>query len=453
MIKDKLFYRTLLAIAIPTALQGLVSLSVNMLDNIMVGSLGDVALASVSLANQVTVMLNYFVKGVSGGAAALVAQYWGKKDTARVKQVFSVAFQLSFYVTALLCAAIFFFPQGAMRIFSDDPAVLELGAQYIRILCISYLFSCISELLIMMLRCVEVVRIGLVVSFVSLFSNLFFNYALIFGRFGLPRLETRGAALATILSRFIELVIVLYYVFGIDRRLRLKVRELWCADRQMARDYIRYGLPVMLGDVQWGFVGFLKNAMIGHMGVLMTASHSIVETVFSLFYVFITGLSSGACVIIGKLVGEGDRGKVREASGTIQLLFAGTGLIVCAAMFLTSPLFPLLYGISDEARALASQFIAINAVLSIGTCYHAACFTGINRGAGDGLFVMKIDMLCGWLVVLPLVFLSGFIMHAPLQVVYTCTRIDQSFKWLIALIRLRGDRWIHDVTRSKQPAA
>lgn len=448
MIKDKLFYRTLLAIAIPTALQGLVSLGVNMLDNIMVGSLGDVALASVSLANQVTVMLNYFVKGVSGGAAALVAQYWGKKDTARVKQVFSVAFQLSLYVTVLLCAAIFFFPQGAMRIFSDDPAVLQMGAQYIRILCISYLFSCVSELLIMMLRCVEVVRIGLVVSFVSLFSNLFFNYALIFGRFGFPRLETRGAALATILSRFIELIIVLIYVFGIDRRLRLRVRELWCADRQMVMDYIRYGLPVMLGDVQWGFVGFLKNAMIGHMGVLMTASHSIVETVFSLFYVFITGLSSGACVIIGKLVGEGDRGKVREASSTIQLLFAGTGLIVCAAMFLTSPLFPRLYGISDEARALASQFIAINAVLSIGTCYHAACFTGINRGAGDGLFVMKIDMLCGWLVVLPLVFLSGFVLHAPLQAVYTCTRIDQSFKWLIALIRLRGNRWIHDVTRS-----
>jgi putative MATE family efflux protein len=448
MVKDKLFYRTLLAIAIPTALQGLVSLSVNMLDNIMVGSLGDVSLASVSLANQITVMLSYFVKGVSGGAAALVAQYWGKKDIPHVKQVFSVAFQICFYITALLCAVLWLFPRHAMQIFSSDPAVLEIGAQYVRILCFSYLFSCVSELLIMMLRCVEVVRIGLVVSGVSLFSNLFFNYALIFGHFGFPRLETRGAALATTLSRFIELLIVLFYVFRVDRRLRLRVRELWCADRKMVRDYLHYGLPVMLGDVQWGFVGFLKNAMIGHMGVLMTASNSIAETVFSLFYVFITGLSSGACVLVGKLVGEGEHGKVREASGTIQILFIGTGLVVCAAMFFSSPFIPLLYGISAEARALSSQFIAMNAFMSIGTCYHAACFTGINRGAGDGLFVMKVDMICGWLVVLPLVFLSGFVLHAPLPAVYVCTRIDQCFKWLIAFIRLRGNRWIHDVTRA-----
>lgn len=447
MVKDRQFYRALLAIAIPTALQGLVSLSVNMLDNIMVGSLGDAALASVSLANQVTVLLSYFVKGVSGGAASLVPQYWGRKDIRRVKQVFSVAFQICFYLTVLVCAAIYLFPHAVMRIFSSDPGVLEMGAQYIRILCVSYLFSCVSELLIMMLRGVEVVRIGLAVSGISLVSNLFFNYALIFGRLGFPRLETRGAALATVLSRLIELLAVLFYVFRLDQRLRLRARELWCADRQMAGDYLRYGLPVMFGDVQWGFVGFFKNAMIGHLGVLMAAANSITETVFSLFYVFIVGLSSGACVQIGKLVGEGDRSKVREAAKTIQVLFFGAGLIVCAAMFLSSSWIPRLYGVSEEARALSAQFIAMYAVMSVGTCYHAACFTGINRGAGDGLFVMKVDVICGWLVVLPAVFLSGFVFHAPLPAVYLCTRIDQCFKWLIALFRLRGDRWIHDVTR------
>lgn len=447
MIRDKNFYKLLLAVAIPTALQGFISLGVNMLDNIMVGALGDVVLAAVALANQVTVLLTYFIRGISGGSAVLISQYWGRGDIRRIKQVISVSFQFAFYLTVLLSLCIYFFPDFVMRLFTSDPEVIQQGIYYLRILCFSYMLSCISEIMIAMLRCVEVVRIGLVTPFISLFTNLILNYALIFGHWGLPRMEIRGAALATVLSRAIEFVIVFYYVFKIDRRLKMRVRELWSANTQIFRDFVRYGLPIVFGDVQWGLSGVVKNALLGHMGVLMVAANSIADTTFSLFYVFVTGLSSGACVLIGKLVGAGDYKKTRESANTIQLLFLGLGLILCTLLFSVRHIVPQFYQVTPEARALATQFIGIIAIISIGTCYHAACFTGINRGAGDGKFVMKVDMICGWLITLPITYLAGFVLHAPLWVVYICVRIDQCFKWVIALIRLRGDRWIHNVTR------
>lgn len=447
LIRDGRFYWALLAIAVPTAVQGFISLGVNMLDNIMVGSLGDVTLAAVSLANQVTLLLNGFTRGVAGGAAVLISQYWGKDDRIRIKQVMSAALQICVGVNLLCAAGIVLFPEQVMHIFSSDPSAVQEGAGYIRILAVSYVFSSVSETMIAMLRCVEAARLGMMTSGMTLFTNLILNYALIFGKFGLPRLGAPGAALATDISRALEMGVVLFYVFVVDKRLRLRWLELWSAGREMFRDYFRFGTPVLLGDFQWALVGFVKNALLGHMGVLMVAANSIAETVFSLFYVFITGLSNGACVLVGKSVGAGDHVEARKRSNTIQILFAAVGLLVCASVYSVRYLAPSFYQVSAQAKALASQFIALNAWISIGTCYHAACFTGINRGAGDGRFVMQVDLLCGWLVVIPAVWLSGFVLKAPLPVVYVCTRIDQCFKWIIALIRLRGDKWIHNVTR------
>ena len=180
----------------------------------------------------------------------------------------------------------------------------------------------------------------------------------------------------------------------------------------------------------------------------MVAANSIVDVILSLALIFTNGLASGACVLVGKSVGEGDYQKTRSYSATIQFLFTVIGLGVCALVFFTRQIPPQFYNVSEETKVLASQFLAIGAFTHLGTCYHMACFTGINRGAGDGKFVMKVDMICGWLVVIPLTFLAGFVFRLPLPAVYLCTRIDQTFKWLIAMIRLKGNKWIHNVTQT-----
>jgi Na+-driven multidrug efflux pump len=200
--------------------------------------------------------------------------------------------------------------------------------------------------------------------------------------------------------------------------------------------------------MQWGLVGAFKSTIIGRLGPVMVAANSMTEVVLSLGSIFTSGLSNAACVVIGKTVGSGDHKKTREYSKTIQILFVGVGVVMMTLIYFIRPIPLAWYHVSDATRTLAMQMLAIGAVTMLGTTYHAACFTGINRGAGDGKFVFKVDMVCGWLIMLPLTAMAAFVFKWPLPVVFLCSRIDQCFKWLIALIRLRGNRWIRNVTRT-----
>ena len=283
----------------------------------------------------------------------------------------------------------------------------------------------------------------------TLFINVGLNYVLIFGHLGFPALGVRGAAIATLVARIAEVCVVWLYTFRIQKKLEIRPRDLLCIDRMLGRDYARYGLPVGLTDMQWSLIGMLKAAIIGQMGASFMAANSIANNMATLGTLFTSALAGGACVVVGKAVGRGDYDTAREYSKTIQLLFFLIGLVMAALVFLLRVPFTRLYGSSadPEVFSLATTMIAILAVTLIGTCYHASCFVGINRGAGDSRFVAMVDMICGWLVVLPATLLAAFVFHWPLPVVFLCTRIDQCFKWIIAFIRLRGDKWIRNVTR------
>lgn len=449
MVREKSFYKSLLIIALPAALQQLVSLSVNLLDNIMVGQLGEAPLSAVSLANQMTTLLTMFINGVAGGAALLVSQYWGKKDYEHIRAVFAVVLRFAALSILAVSVLMFCFPSLVMRIFTNDSEMISEGSKYVRIMCISYIFFALANTVVAMLRCVEVVRIGVVVSLISLFTNLFFNYVLIFGKLGFPEMGIRGAALATVIARIVEFSVAVFFLLVREKRVHMRLRDLLRRDREIAGDFLHHSLPIVAGEFQWGFIGLCKAMMIGRLGQVMISANSIADVVLSLAMVFTDGLTTGACVIIGKSVGAGEYENTKRYSRTIQVMFAVLGVCVGALVFFTRHIPPMFYkNMSNETLQLASTFLAIGAFTHIGTCYHAACFKGINRGAGDGRFVMKVDMLCGWLVVLPLTFLAGFVLKLPLPAVYLCTRIDQCFKWLIALIRLKGDKWIKNVTRA-----
>jgi Na+-driven multidrug efflux pump len=204
---------------------------------------------------------------------------------------------------------------------------------------------------------------------------------------------------------------------------------------------------VGLGDAQWALVGLCKAAIIGQMGKQMIDAAAVTDMMMTLGTMFTFALAGGACVMVGKAVGAKDSKRVREYSNTIQLLFLFFGVIMSTLVFLLRKPFVSLYQLDESTFALATLMIAICSVSLLGTTYHASCFLGINRGAGDSRFVAMVDMICGWLVVLPSMLLAAFVFKAPLPVVFLCTRIDQCFKWIIAFIRLRGNKWIKKVTR------
>ncbi len=448
MVKDKSFYKLLVFLALPVAFQGVMSLGVNMADNIMVGSLGEISLSGVALANQLTIFITFFIKGVTGGAAVLTAQYWGKRDLASIKSVTAVSTAFCFAIIALVVTLFSLFPRFFMGAFTSDPAILDVASDFLRIVCFSYIFFLLSESLISVLRCVEVISISLWVTCISLTVNVFLNYTLIFGKFGFPALGTNGAAIATVITRIIELAIVLTFVFAIDKRLQLKITDFCKFNRVLFGDFLRFGTPIVIGDMQWGLVGTIKAVIIGHLGAQMISAFTISDLVLQLSSVFSFSLASAACIIIGKSVGEGDYAKTRRYSNTIQILFAIFGIVTSSLLYIVRALPVSFYSLSEDTFRLTVNCLAIGALSLIGTTYHAACFVGINRGAGDGKFVIKVDMICGWLVVIPSMLLTAFVLPLPLEAVFFASRIDQFYKWIIAFFRLRGNRWITNVTRN-----
>jgi len=296
---------------------------------------------------------------------------------------------------------------------------------------------------------VEVVMAALLTSLVSAVFNIFFNYALIFGRFGFPALGVLGAGIATVIVRVIEFSVIFVYSIKIQKKFPIALRELFDLRRYIGKEYLKHGIPIAISDSQWAFVGVLKAAIIGHLGTLMVSANAIADTIMSMGYISSGSLAAGAIVVVGKAVGSGDYKKAREYSNTIQMIFAFMAVVMASLVFLLRVPITGLFNVSGEVSALAVQLITIGAFTLLGTLYHAACFVGINRGSGDGRFVLKVDMICGWCVVLPLMYLSAHVLKLPLPIVYLVSRIDQCFKWLIAFIRLRGDKWIRNVTIAK----
>ncbi|MCL2501039.1 MAG: MATE family efflux transporter [Defluviitaleaceae bacterium] len=440
--------RRLFILAVPLVLQNLVIVSVGLADSMMVGShLGEYALAGISIANQVMMILHMLVMGISAVLVILAAQYWGKRDIKSIKEIIAIAVKVCFALGGVINLAVFITPYGVLRIFSDNPEAIAQGVVYIRIVSFSYLFFCATHVLMASMRCVEIVRIGLWVSISTLIIAVGLNYLLIFGNHGFPEMGIRGAAIATLAARVVEAVIMVIYVRFIDKRLRLRFGELLGFNRLLFKDFVRYGSPVLGGDLLWGLALTMQVAIMGRMGSAAMASQSVTIVLSNFTMVIVWGCSAAAAIIIGKTVGEERYDLVKRYARALQVTFAVLGLATAGVYFGLRDFFLSFYDFAPETMAMARQFMAITALYIPLTSYHAPCFTGIIRAGGDTKFVLKVDGICAWLIVLPSAFLAAFVFGASPVVVYFFLRIDQFFKWVIAIIKTNRFKWIINLTR------
>lgn len=314
------------------------------------------------------------------------------------------------------------------------------------IICFSYPIFAVTNVLLASLRSVETVKIGYLVSFSTLLINCTLNYILIFGNLGAPEMGARGAAVATLIARVIELGIVLIYLFFIDKKLRFKFKELFIGSKQLFQDYLRAGLPIILSNASWGVAMALQTAILGHMQGALPAN-SIASTVYQIISVLAYGAASAACIITGKTVGSGKSELVKGYARTMQIIFLAIGVVTGLALFcLRGPILSL-YKITESTYALAYSFLTVLSVTVVGTSYQVAVLTGIVRGGGDTRFVFINDLIFMWLIVLPASAAAAFWLNLSPVWVYICLKADQILKCAVAFVKVNFGKYIRRLTR------
>lgn len=449
-VRDRAFYKSFFSMTAVLAVQNLISFAVNLADNIMIGGYDQVALSGVAMVNQVQFLLQMMILGIGGGITVLGSQYWGQHRTEPIRKVTSVGMLLAVIVGAAITAVSFFFPETVLSVLTDEQAVIREGSKYMVIVCFSFFLFAVTNTLLYALRSVETVRIGFVVTLTALVFNVVLNYGLIYGRLGMPEMGVEGAAIATLVSRIVEFLIVLVYVLFFDRKIQWKLLDIFRQDKTIFSDYIRVGLPVMLSETIWGLAMGAQTAILGRLGDDTIAANSIATTIFQVISVITYAAATSSGVVIGKTVGEGDVPRVKAYTKTLQVIFVLIGIFTGTVLWFSKDEILALYtSITPETYDLTVQFIAVLSITVVGTSYQCACLTGIVTGGGDTKFVLINDLIHQWLIVIPSAFLAAFVFEAPLWVVFLCLKSDQILKCFVAIVKVNRYKWIHKLTREE----
>ncbi len=456
------FRRRYAVLLITIALQNVIVYGVNLLDNIMLGRYpdGELSLSAVALVNQIQFLLQMILGGVSDGTVVMSSRFWGENNTDGIKKTASTGLLFGLTFSSLLFIFAFFTPEALLGILTDKAPYIEKGAEYLRIVCFSYFFFAVTQVLLGMLRSVETAFIGFVASAVSLVVNLVLNYALIFGRLGAPELGAAGAAIATLIARVAELLVVVVYLAFFDRKLKLRFRELFATTREIFGKFMGVSMPVILSGASWGLAQGLQTAILGRLeNDSVVSANSISATVFSIVTVFIYGSATASSVMIGKKIGQSGlpdehgvvptdserKAIVKHYARGMQLLFLVMGLATGLLLFLIKDVIIDFYSISEGTKALALRFMTVLSITVVGTAYQMPCLTGLVRGGGDTKFVFYNDLIFMWGIVLPSSFLAAFVWELSPAVIFFCLKSDQIIKCFVAVVKVNRYRWIKKI--------
>lgn len=447
LVKERQFYKSFFMLCLPIVLQNVIALSVNLADNIMLGSYSEAALSGATAVNQIQFIYQNILIGIGDSMVILAAQYWGKRNTEAVKKIACVAMRTALAVMVVLFAVMSIFPAQVMGLFTSDAAIIAEGVGYLEIIRFTYPFFCVSHLLLATLRSTEAVGIAFVTSLSALVVNCCINWCLIFGNLGFPEMGVRGAAIGTLVSRIVELALILLFIVFREKHLHLRLRDFLHMEKGFVRDYFRVGAPIILLQCLWGVNNALQTVILGHMTSSAISANSMASNLFQIVKTVAVGAASTANVVIGKAIGQGDLNRVRQYSKTMQLLFLGIGVFCSFLLFgLTEPVLAL-YSLSDESRELARTFLHILCVVMLGMSYQMPVNSGIIKGGGDTKYVMKVDLTSIWGIVVPLSFIMAFVVKASPVVVVWCLNLDQLFKCVPAFIKVNYGHWVKKLTR------
>lgn len=445
-VQDETFYKKLAAIAVPIMMQNLITFGVSMMDTLMLGRLGEVQMSAAALANQLFYMLMIIGFGIANGSNVLIAQYWGRGDTENIRRILSVMYKVVLAVGILFSAVALLAPGAVMSFFTTDEAVISEGIKYLKIMGWVAILYAMTTSTACMFRSVGSVTIAVLVNATSLVVNTSLNWVLIFGNLGFPAMGISGAALATAISRALEFIIMMTYLFVKDQKIGFRLKHLLGWDGQIARRFARTAVPVVFNEMLWSTGAITVTMIIGRMGTEFVAANSIYSVVNQLATVAIIGLSNAAAAVIGHTIGEGEPIKAQERAKTLLAMGLCIGVVASAIVFLARPIVINFYNVSDVTKGYAYDIMGVGSLVIVFLSLSSVSMMGVLRGGGDVKFVLFMDVFFMWAVAIPLGYTAGLIWKLPVLVVYLILRCDEILKSIFACIRVLRGRWVRDVT-------
>ena len=429
---------------IPVTIQNIFMSSLNLVDTIMVGQLGATEVAAVGQANRFSFILIIVLFAVSSGAAIFTAQYWGKKDVARIGSVTALAFTLNMTIASVFCLAALFFPQQIMFAFSKDPELIAIGAEYLRFVAPAFIFGVLPMLYSFVLRSMENVTLPMYTSIISLSSNTALNYCLIFGKFGFPALGVKGAAIATVLARVIETGAMLWFSRNNGRP--LVAFQDFRISPVLIRQFITTALPVVVNEVAWVLAVTMYAVVYGRMGTADVAAMTIMNPIEQFAASCFFGASSATATMVGNKIGAGESEAAYLYAKRFAIITPLGAMAVGGLVALAAPYAVRWFNVPAEVQTLGRYCLYVLSAALWMKMFNMINIVGILRGGGDTKFSMYLEMGAIWLLGVPSAFLGGLVWKLPIYTVYALTMIEELCKVLIGIHRIVSRKWIHNLT-------
>lgn len=446
--ENKKFYKLLVSLCIPIIIQNLISTSVNIIDTVMISSLGEASVASIGVANQYFFLFNMTLSGLTGGAGLFISQFFGKNDANNIKKVTGLNVLLGIILGLLFFIPAFILPKFIIHFFSYDTEVVNLCIEYFSIIAFCYPLIAVSTVFSMGSRSVRNPKLGMICSAVALVSNIILNYGLIFGNLGLPALGVRGAAIATVIARFIEFSLLIGYVYIVkkDYVLKFNIKNLKSIDKQFINTFFEKSTPILLNDSGWAIGTVLYSVAYAKAGTSAIAASQIATSTGNFFIMTAVCVAIGASIMLGNELGADNKEVAIDYAKKFSKLVFIVGTLFGILLILNIPTLLKMFSVSDNLAPDIIKIFVIMGLLMGLKSFNTLLIIGILRSGGDTKYSLFLELGCMWLVSLPLTFIFA-IKGAPIYVLVLLTYSEEIVKFIFGVPRALSKRWVANIVK------
>lgn len=447
IVVSKQFYLNVLILAFPVILQQLLRVSVDTLDSIMLGQIDQIQMSAVSQAQQIFFIFYTVCNGFAGGCCVLVAQYWGKRDQDTIKTLLAIGVRAAAIFGVIFSVIVMIWPDKLLRIYSSDPELIRIGASYLRIAAWMYPVCAVSTLMFAWCRGIEEMAVSFSTNVISYPLNVFLDYCLIFGKFGMPEMGIQGAALGAVIARVVELLILSRFILKKESKIMMKIADFRRNDKRLNKDFWMISAPLIGHELIWSTGTTAGSSITGQMGTSIVSGYNVANVLYQLLSSVMNGILHAGAVVMGKTIGSGkEHDQIQKEAYSMVLIGVAGGGVMAVLTLLFGSSFVEIYSLSPDAAVYAKTFMLIFAAIWPFSGVEMMGMIAVLRAGGDGKIGLICDIFSMWMFTIPLAFVSAFFFDASPYVVVSIIKLNIAIEAIVAFVRISSGKWIRNLT-------